>query len=237
MFQPLNWSLVSDRTSPEVKYHVYCTAAYVKPDHIKWRMNGTVVVNSSSTTISHQLLDATVNNYTNILTVTGDHRTQTISCEADYVSELFKNNDTLMIEGFKLMLIINYTHKLILFISSAPRGPPMNVKVSIYSSSHILVSWSPPVGGADGYVILYSASNVTHMIEQRRQNMSLLHFLNEGHFYTIRVFAYKDLPSMLFDAGNIYFAGTYIILYMYMCTDCECPIMPSFFSPWSSFQH
>ena len=83
LFQPLNWSLVSDRTSLVVQYRVYCTAAYVKPDHIIWRMNGTIVVNSSSTTISHQLLDATIDNYTNILTVTGDHRTQTISCAAD----------------------------------------------------------------------------------------------------------------------------------------------------------
>ena len=192
LFQPLNWSLVSDRTSPEVKYHVYCTAAYVKPDHIIWRMNGTTVVNSSSTTISHQLLDATIDNYTNILTVTGDHRTQSISCEANYGSGLFKNNDTLTIEGFKLMLIIMYTHQLSLFVSSAPRGPPMNVKVFIHSSSSILVSWSPPVGGADGYVILYSASNMTHLIEQRTLNMSLLRFLNEGHLYTIKVFAYKD---------------------------------------------
>ena len=101
LFQPLNWSLVSDHTSPVVQYCVCCTAAYVKPDHIIWRMNSTIVVNGSSTTISHQLLDATTDNYTNILTVTGDYHTQTISCEADYGSGLFKNNDTLMIEGFK----------------------------------------------------------------------------------------------------------------------------------------
>ena len=117
--------------------------------------------------------------------------------------------------------------------SLAPSGPPMDVKVSIYSSSSILVSWKPPVGGADGYVILYSASNMTHLIEQKTLNMSLLYFLNEGHLYTIRVFAYKDLPSMPFDAGNIYFAGTYIIATI--CTDC--PIMPSLsISSWSSFQ-
>ena len=99
----LNWSLLSDCTSPVVKYRVYCTAAYVKPDHIIWRMNGTIVVNSSSTTISHQLLDATINNYTNILTVTGDHRTQKISCATDYDSGLFKNSDTLTIEGLWYM--------------------------------------------------------------------------------------------------------------------------------------
>ena len=58
-----------------------------------WRMNGNIVVNSSSTTTSHQLLDATINKYTNILTVTGDHHTQTISCEADFVSEPFYNDE------------------------------------------------------------------------------------------------------------------------------------------------
>ena len=84
---------MSNRTSPMVQYRVYCTAAYVKPDHIIWRMNGTIVVNSSSTTISHQLLDEATDNYTNMLTVTGDHRTQTISCEADFVSRPFYNDE------------------------------------------------------------------------------------------------------------------------------------------------
>ena len=91
IFQPLHWSLVSHRTSPMVQYHVYCTAAYVKPVQIIWRMNGTIVVNSSSTTISHQLLDAATNNYTNILTVTEDYCTQTVSCEADFISGPFNN--------------------------------------------------------------------------------------------------------------------------------------------------
>ena len=93
IFQPLHWSLLSDHTSPVVQYRVYCTAAYVKPDQIIWRMNNTIVLNSSSTTISHQLLDEATDNYTNILTVTGDYHTQTISCEADYVSGPFYNNE------------------------------------------------------------------------------------------------------------------------------------------------
>ena len=44
------------------------------------------------------------------------------------------------------------TYKLSLFVSSAPRGPPMNVKVFIHSSSSILVSWSHPVGVADAWI-------------------------------------------------------------------------------------
>ena len=85
--------------------------------------------------------------------------------------------------------------------------------VSINSSSSITVSWSPPVGGADGYVILYSAegaSNMTQLVEGGDQTSSLLTGLSEGQLYTIRVFAYKDLPSLLFDPvlvkinGNIH---------------------------------
>ena len=75
--------------------------------------------------------------------------------------------------------------------------------VSINSASSITVSWSPPVGGADGYVILYSAegaSNRTQLVEEEDQTSSLLTGLSEGQLYTIRAFAYKDLPSLLSDA-------------------------------------
>ena len=85
----------------------------------------------------------------------------------------------------------------------APSGPPDDVAMSINSSSSITVSWSPPVGGADGYVILYfaeGASNMTQLVEGGDQTSSLLTGLSEGQLYTIRVFAYKDLPSLLSDA-------------------------------------
>ena len=64
------------------------------------------------------------------------------------------------------------------------------------------MSWSPPVGGADGYVILYSTegdSNMTQLVEGGDQTSSLLTGLSEGQLYTIRVSAYKDLPSLLSD--------------------------------------
>ena len=63
-----------------------------------------------------------------------------------------------------------------------------------------MVTWSLPVGGADGYVILYStdgASNMTQLVEGGDQTSALLTGLSEGHLYTFRVFAYKDLPSPL----------------------------------------
>ena len=81
----------------------------------------------------------------------------------------------------------------------APSGPPDDVVVSIKSSSSITVSWSPPVGGADGYVILYSTEGASNMVEGGDQTSSLLTGLSEGQLYTIRVLAYKDLPSLLSD--------------------------------------
>ena len=70
-----------------------------------------------------------------------------------------------------------------------------------------MVSWSPPVGGAGGYVIFYSAdgdnnmSGMTQLVKGGDKTNSLLTGLRGGggHTYTIRMFAYKDLPSMLSD--------------------------------------
>ena len=75
--------------------------------------------------------------------------------------------------------------------------------MSMKSSSSIIVTWSPPVGGASGYVILYSTdgtSNMTQLVEGGDQTSSLLTGLSEGHLYIIRVFAYKDLPSSISEA-------------------------------------
>ena len=68
-----------------------------------------------------------------------------------------------------------------------------------------MVSWSPPVGGAGGYVILYSTdgdnnmSGMTQLVEGGTKTSSLITGLRGGQTYTIRMFAYKDLPSMLSD--------------------------------------
>ena len=95
--------------------------------------------------------------------------------------------------------------------------------VSINSSSSITVSWSPPVGGADGYVILYStegSSNMTQLVEGGNQTSSLLYNLTEGYLYIIRVFAYKDLPSPLSDPVHIAGKVNHII-----AITCDQPLL------------
>ena len=73
--------------------------------------NGTnVMYNTSTTTLSNHLVNAAIDNYTNILKVTGDHHTQNISCAAYYNS---KTNTfrQLTIEGnltgLLLIIIVN----------------------------------------------------------------------------------------------------------------------------------
>ena len=115
LFQPLSWSLVSDRTSPEVQYRVYCTAAYVTPDHIVWEKNDiTITMNSTIATISYQLVDEDTDNYTNILTITGDHHTQNISCAAECDSGTLIDDELIIIEGLKIFLTV---FLFLLFIS------------------------------------------------------------------------------------------------------------------------
>ena len=99
IIQSLTWSILSERTSPEAQYCVYCTATYVVPDHIIWMKTGTHVMdNTSSITLTYELVNAAIDNYTNILTVTGDHHTQNISCVAYYGSTKNKFRQ-LTIEG------------------------------------------------------------------------------------------------------------------------------------------
>ena len=82
----------------------------------------------------------------------------------------------------------------------------MSVQATINSSFSVAVSWSAPVGGANGYVILYSAeggSNKTQLVEGGKQTSSVLTHLIMGQLYTIRMFAYKDLTSSLSNTVGI----------------------------------
>ena len=93
------------------------------------------------------------------------------------------------------------------YVYPAPSGPPVLVGVTatINSLINITVSWSPPLGGANGYVILYSTdgasnmSGMTQLVEGENKIRSLLTGLKVGQTYVIRMFAYKDLPSILSD--------------------------------------
>ena len=76
---------------------------------------------------------------------------------------------------------------------------------TINSLTNVTVSWSLPVGKARGYVIFYSTegasnmSGMTQLVKGGNKTSSILIGLRGGQTYGIRMFAYKDLPSMLSD--------------------------------------
>ena len=125
----------------------------------------------------------------------------------------------------------------LLIISSAPSGPPVGVTASINSSSSIAVNWSAPVGGADGYVIIYSVevdSIMTQLVEGGGQTSSVLTGLSKGECYFIRVFAYKDLSSLLSDLVVLSIDGETIII-MFPSTSFTHPPLSSL-SSWFSIR-
>ena len=79
------------------------------------------------------------------------------------------------------------------------------MRATIDSLTNVTVSWSLPVGEARGYVILYSTegarnmSGMTQLVKGGNKTSSLLTGLRGGQTYGIRMFAYKDLLSMLSD--------------------------------------
>ena len=93
----------------------------------------------------------------------------------------------------------------------------MDVVAVIQTSSNISISWSPPVGGANGYVVLYSVdggSNMTKLVDDGNRNSTVLTGISKG-LYSISMFAYKDLPSLQSNTVYVPFEGE-ITQYNYM---------------------
>ena len=85
----------------------------------------------------------------------------------------------------------------------------MNVTATLQPSS-IAVNWSTPIQRADGYVIVYypeNGSNLTKEVDKGEQTRAELCSLIKGQLYTIRVFAYKDLPSPLSAPVHVLYDG------------------------------
>ena len=136
---------------------------------------------------------------------------ETIAHKPSHVLWNQEQSHTINLLLFKVNVCFSFliSMELWLFLSPAPSGPPVLVGVtaSINSSTNITVNWSPPVGGASGYVILYSTdgssnmspAGMTQLVKGESKTSSLLTGLRGEQTYAIRMFAYKDLPSMLSD--------------------------------------
>ena len=97
-----------------------------------------------------------------------------------------------------------------------PSGPPRSVEVDIVSITHISVTWYPPAGGADKYVIrdtngLVDEITVISVTNVEQQQTTTLQGLTQGTTYTFTVHAYIDFPSVSSSPVALLFDGMLVI--------------------------
>ena len=85
---------------------------------------------------------------------------------------------------------------------SLAANAPTSLTASIIDSTSISVSWTAPVGGANGYIVVYNdvATDVS-------STETVLSGLSTATVYNITVYAYKDIPSVASDTVSILLDG------------------------------
>ena len=89
-----------------------------------------------------------------------------------------------------LQKVYYYIMMLLLVIYSLAANAPTSLTASITDSTSILVSWTAPVGGASGYIVVYNGNT---------QQVSSTHTILSGlspTVHNITVHGYKDVPSV-----------------------------------------
>ena len=91
---------MSEHTSLEVQYRVDCVTQYAAPEQVQWTKNGVTVVNSTTHTVSHQLVSAISETFNNTLTVTAEeHEDQGITCAVLNNGSVVATHHPLNIQG------------------------------------------------------------------------------------------------------------------------------------------
>ena len=99
---------------------------------------------------------------------------------------------------------------LLLVIYSLAANAPTSLTASIISSTSISVSWTAPVGGANGYIIRFGDSST---IDVSSTETVVLSGLTAGEAYLIRVYGFIDVPSVASSPMTIQLLGKYIVQY------------------------
>ena len=77
--------------------------------------------------------------------------------------------------------------------------------MKILSSSNVSISWVPPLGVVEGYIIHYSGVD-PKLINEDTLNY-VIEGLTQGMIYQLSVFAYRDLPSTAFNDVTVLLDG------------------------------
>ena len=83
---------------------------------------------------------------------------------------------------------------LLLALFSLAANAPTSLAASIINNTSINVSWRTPMGGANGYIVVYS-----NKIKDVSSTETILLGLSTATVYNITVYAYRDIPSIASD--------------------------------------
>ena len=79
---------------------------------------------------------------------------------------------------------------------------PTSLTASIIDSTSVSISWTAPVGGANGYIVVYNGNT-----KEVSSTEALLSGLSTVTVHNITVHAYKDIPSVASDTLSILLDG------------------------------
>ena len=94
----------------------------------------------------------------------------------------------------QLLHKVHYNIITLLLTYSLAANAPTSLTVSIIDSTSIRLSWTAPVGGANGYIVVYN--NVATDVSSTE---TVLSGLSTATVYNITVYGYKDIPSVASD--------------------------------------
>ena len=93
---------------------------------------------------------------------------------------------------------------------TAASGPPLNVQAEPGGAGSVLVSWTPPTGAVNSYIILYGPADTPPLSVRVTDSAATTHTI-EGIAveteYTVQMWAYIDLPSSLSNSATVYLDG------------------------------
>ena len=98
----------------------------------------------------------------------------------------------------QLLHKVHYNIITLLLTYSLAANAPTSLIVSIIDSTSIRLSWTAPVGGANGYIVAYN--NVATDVSSTE---TVLSGLSTATVYDITVYGYKDIPSVASDTVSI----------------------------------
>ena len=184
----------------DLEFTLTCNSSGGPPTTVTWTRDSKTINDTDTEAAKTEFVDGEIAQYTHTLTVTG-RQTGLYTCTVtNEVSS--ESSAELLVQGNTLQLKI-LPYSVYSFPHPAP-SPPTDVSVSQNGLSSVLVSWTPPSGGAavTGYYINYQFNK--SLTTEATVTSAIITGLITGVTYSINVVVNSTtLPSTVTTGPNI----------------------------------